>query len=105
MEHRELLDAAKDPVLLEAGAQPRIFEALSSRLGAYEKAGKVAAAERNGKAALENAGKAAVAAVDEVPVQLEKGADRQGDSQVRSGFGRLVNVVLACLQSRQKMYL
>mmetsp|Transcript_30837 Transcript_30837/g.88644 ORF Transcript_30837/g.88644 Transcript_30837/m.88644 type:complete len:728 (-) Transcript_30837:49-2232(-) len=40
LEHKDLLAAIKDPVLLEAGAQQRILEALSSRLDAYESAGQ-----------------------------------------------------------------
>ena len=36
LEHKELLTSAQDPVLLEAGAQPVVLEALSSRLEAYE---------------------------------------------------------------------
>jgi len=39
LEHKELLAAVKDPVLVEAGAQQCILEALSSRLDVYEKAG------------------------------------------------------------------
>lgn len=46
LEHRELLAAVKDPVLLEAGAQQRILEALSSRLDAYEHAGEDQASQR-----------------------------------------------------------
>lgn len=39
LEHKDLLAAVKDSVLIEAGAQHRILEALSSRLNAYEDAG------------------------------------------------------------------
>lgn len=46
LEHGELLTAVRDPVLLEAGAQPRILEALSSRLEAYERASSDRAAPR-----------------------------------------------------------
>eukprot|EP00441_Pelagodinium_beii_P004373 CAMPEP_0197690192 /NCGR_PEP_ID=MMETSP1338-20131121/107998_1 /TAXON_ID=43686 ORGANISM="Pelagodinium beii, Strain RCC1491" /NCGR_SAMPLE_ID=MMETSP1338 /ASSEMBLY_ACC=CAM_ASM_000754 /LENGTH=559 /DNA_ID=CAMNT_0043272613 /DNA_START=66 /DNA_END=1745 /DNA_ORIENTATION=+ len=40
LEHKELLEAVKDPVLLEAGAQQQVLTALSSRLSQYEQAGE-----------------------------------------------------------------
>lgn len=42
LEHGDLLEALKDPVLLERGAQQRILEALSARLSRYEDAGAAA---------------------------------------------------------------
>lgn len=39
LEHKDLLAASKDPVLLEAGAQQQVLAALSSRLSQYETAG------------------------------------------------------------------
>eukprot|EP00933_Yihiella_yeosuensis_P033074 TRINITY_DN26778_c0_g1_i1.p1 TRINITY_DN26778_c0_g1~~TRINITY_DN26778_c0_g1_i1.p1 ORF type:complete len:603 (+),score=126.60 TRINITY_DN26778_c0_g1_i1:247-1809(+) len=40
LEHKDLLAAMKDPVLLEAGAQQQVLEALSSRLSHYEHTGE-----------------------------------------------------------------
>lgn len=48
LEHKELLEAAKDPVLQEAGAQPQVLEALSSRLSQYEAVEESSAPSRVG---------------------------------------------------------